>query len=98
MWELKQQLNMIMKIETPINDKLKQQFNIVTKNWNLNNSIRINITFQYDHEELEQVNMMMKKIKQPKIRIKYKFNKHLKSSCMHMIMVFSLLYSNMFFN
>jgi hypothetical protein len=51
---------MIMRIETPINDKLKQQFNIVTKNWNLNNSIIINISFQYDHEELKQINMMMR--------------------------------------
>jgi hypothetical protein len=31
-WELKQQLKMIVSIETPINDKLKQQFNIVKKN------------------------------------------------------------------
>jgi hypothetical protein len=42
-----------MRIETLINEKLKQQFNIVANNWNLNNSTRINISFQYDHEQLK---------------------------------------------
>jgi len=57
---------MILRIETPINDKLKQQFNIVAKNWNLRNSIRINMSFQYDHEQLKQVNMMMRNNKTTK--------------------------------
>jgi len=42
------------KLKHWLYDKLKQQCNMVTRHWNLNNSIRNwNRTIQYEYEELK---------------------------------------------